>query len=373
METSMLHALDRFRRFRGTLMDAVGLGPDEAPYRLVSSHHPGFRLRAYGGPPSGPVLVIVPAPIKRAYIWDLAPDASAVRHGLAAGLRVYLVEWTVPDQATEDCGLAEYADRFIAVALDDVAADSGERRVLVTGHSLGGTLAAIFAALHPERVRGLVLLEAPLAFGPNTGPFAPLVAAAPPGRILWPAAGTVPGSFLNAVSLAAAPDIFAAGIWRDRLASLLDPDDARLHSRVVRWTLDEFPMPGRLFEDVVDDLYRHDRFARGCLRIGARDIGSRQLRMPILAVVDPYSTVVLPASTLSALAGDGLRLLHYTGDRGVALQHVGMLVGRSAHRTLWPAIHAWMRGCAGGPEGAPIDRDTCGPSTVTQPKSLTDP
>ncbi|MCW2239609.1 hypothetical protein [Azospirillum canadense] len=35
-------------------------------------------------------------------------------------------------------------------------------------------------------------------------------------------------------------------------------------------------------------------------------------------------------------------MLHYTGDRGVALQHVGVLVGRSAHAIVWLAIHAWL-------------------------------
>jgi polyhydroxyalkanoate synthase len=35
-------------------------------------------------------------------------------------------------------------------------------------------------------------------------------------------------------------------------------------------------------------------------------------------------------------------VLHYGGDIGVALQHVGPLVGRQAHRLLWPRIVDWM-------------------------------
>jgi len=328
------------------MMDAVGLGPEEADFRVPLSR-PGFRLRAYGG--TGPALLIVPAPIKRAYIWDLAPGASAVRRCLSAGLRVYLMDWMPPDQvgpdrSLEDCGLTAYANGFIAEALDAVAADSGENRALLAGHSLGGTLAAIFTALHPERVRGLVLLEAPLAFGENAGALAPVVAAAPPAGAVRSAFGTVPGSFLTAVSVSAAPDTFAGEVWRDRLASLADPQDARLHSRVVRWALDEFPMTGRLFEEVVEDLYRNDRFARGQLRIGGREVGTGDLRAPILAVVDPDSTIIPPAATLSALEGRDVRVLHYTGDRGVAIRHVGVLVGRSAHAVLWPEMLTWMGG-----------------------------
>jgi polyhydroxyalkanoate synthase subunit PhaC len=51
-----------------------------------------------------------------------------------------------------------------------LARETGQMRVVLAGHSLGGTLAAIFPSLHPERVRGLALLEAPTKFGRDAGP-----------------------------------------------------------------------------------------------------------------------------------------------------------------------------------------------------------
>jgi polyhydroxyalkanoate synthase len=36
------------------------------------------------------------------------------------------------------------------------------------------------------------------------------------------------------------------------------------------------------------------------------------------------------------------QVLHYDGDVGVNLQHVGVLVGRSAHARIWPAIFDWL-------------------------------
>src|SRR4051794_39461638 len=63
---------DRVRRLGGRWFDAIGFGPIETPSRSLRSLH-GAELRAYsaGGPvlPSEPALLIVPAPIKRAYIW----------------------------------------------------------------------------------------------------------------------------------------------------------------------------------------------------------------------------------------------------------------------------------------------------------------
>ena len=39
-------------------------------------------------------------------------------------------------------------------------------------------------------------------------------------------------------------------------------------------------------------------------------------------------------------------LLHYEGDIGVSLQHVGLLVGPQAHARLWPEIARWVQRCA---------------------------
>ena len=52
-----------------------------------------------------------------------------------------------------------------------------------------------------------------------------------------------------------------------------------------------------------------------------------------------------PAAVLplvEAAASRDKTVLHYEGDVGVSLQHVGPLVGRSAHALLWPKIVAWI-------------------------------
>jgi polyhydroxyalkanoate synthase len=70
-------SLDRVRRLQGLALDRIGLGRHETPYRIVFSR-PGLRLRCYGDEGGGPILFIVPAPIKRPYIWDLSPERSVV-------------------------------------------------------------------------------------------------------------------------------------------------------------------------------------------------------------------------------------------------------------------------------------------------------
>lgn len=346
-----LEQMDQMRRLRGGLLDSAGFAPIEAPYQVLQSDK-GVTLRKYmrkqGAAQHAPVMLIVPAPIKRPYIWDLAPQVSVVRRCLDQGMRVYLAEWNALDnaaQAEHEWGLADYADRLLKICVDAIDADGGQTEIILAGHSLGGILATLFACLYPGKVRALVLLETPLHFGADAGSFAPLVAATPDSRAVEQAFGRVPGSFLNMVSVAAAPHVFQWESYVDLSLCAADREAFASHMRVQRWMLDEFPLPGKLFTDIVELLYRQDQLMQGSLSIGGRQIGPHHLKAPLLNVVDPRSTVIPPQSILPFHEAAGSRskqLLQYDGDIGVAIQHVGVLVGKNAHADIWPAIFRWL-------------------------------
>lgn len=340
--------MDRVRQWHGLLMESAGFAPKETPFRVVHKER-GLTLRCYSdASEDGPPILIAPAPIKRSYIWDLAPDVSVVRRCLEQGMRVYLAEWTQIDGAGKNFGLAEYADRLLSSCLDAIEADTGGQPVTLAGHSLGGTLTAIFACLYPERVRSLVLLEAPLHFGEDAGRFAPMVAATPDTGFFEDNFDCVPGSFLNALCVSSAPFEFQ---WERMMdissACSRHPETLATHLRVERWMHDEFPLPARLFTEVVELLYRNDRLMQGDLRIGGREVGvgPLDLDVPLLSVLDPRSTVIPPQSVLPfhhAAAGSPKKLLEYNGDVGVCIQHVGVLVGTNAHAHVWPEIFDWL-------------------------------
>lgn len=317
------------------MLDALGLGPEQLPFREVH-RQAGVSLRRYGsdGGAAGPPALIVPAPIKRAYIWDLAHDVSAVRRCLDAVSCVYLADWQA---APPQFGLAEYAGDLILACLDAARVE----RALLVGHSLGGLFAAIFAALHPQRVQGLVLLAAPLHFGADTAVLGRLAAGLDAGDL----PESLPGSFLSAASANAAPLVFGAERAFDALLSASDPARLRTHLLVERWALDEFPLPRRLVADLVTQIMREDRFVRGTLEISGRRATPSGVQAPLLCVLDPRCRLVPPEAVLpfvEAAASHDKTVLHYEGDVGVGLQHLGPLVGRNAHAQLWPQIGAWM-------------------------------
>src|SRR5215470_5697865 len=133
---------DKLRRAQGDALDALGLGPRECAFQLISLG-PYWRLRAYGGPEDGPLLLMVPAPIKRPYIWDLTPSVSAVRYCLHQGFRVYLLEW-MPPSYDGSAGLDAYVGRAIAACVATISNQANGALPFLMGHSLGGTLATVY-------------------------------------------------------------------------------------------------------------------------------------------------------------------------------------------------------------------------------------
>ncbi len=327
------------------MLESAGFGPAETPFRIVHAQA-GVKLRRYGDAQAeGPALLIVPAPIKRPYIWDLAPQISVVRHCLEQGLRVYLAEWTRPSDGDQALGLADYGNDLLSVCVDAIQSECGEASVILSGHSLGGVLATTFACLHPQHVRAIVLLESPMHFGTDAGDFASLVATTPDARSIENTFGNVPGSFLNIVSTSAAPHVFQWERYLDWSLSLSNTNALKTHMRVERWLHDEFSLPGRLFADIVELLYRNDQLMNGTLCIGDRKIGPQDLTAPLLNVIDPRSTVIPPQSILpfhDAAGSRAKKILRYEGDIGVGIQHVGVLIGTSAHALVWPAIFDWL-------------------------------
>lgn len=328
-------ALDRLRRIQGAALDLMMPRAPEASYSVVY-REPGVALRRYdGGNPRGPLLLIVPAPIKKAYIWDLDPEVSVVRRCLAVGASVFLADW---QPGPPHLGIADFACRLLVACLDAARTE----RAILLGHSLGGLFAAVFAALHPDRVRGIVLLTAPLNFGGDARVLGRMAAAVAPGAV----PDSLPGSFLGLASLNAAPSTFGWERCADGTLSLADARQLRTHLQVERWSLDEFPLPRQLVADLITLIVRQNRFARGTLKIHGRTAGPRGLTAPVLGVIDAHCTLVPPETVLPVLDATGSAdktLLHYERETGVSLQHVGPLVGRRAHASLWPSICRWMQ------------------------------
>jgi polyhydroxyalkanoate synthase len=287
-------------------------------------------------------LLIVAAPIKRPYIWDLAPSVSAIRYCLRRRLHVHMLDWASASHDNSSNGLDEYT-QAISECVAKISGEAAGAKPFLVGHSLGGTLAAIFAAAAPRDIGGLVLLSAPLCFQPATSPFRDALVSLVPAALSE--AEPFPGSLLSHMSALASPGTFIWSRLADAASCIGDRHALEIHARVERWALDEVPLPGKLVHHIVEWLYRENRFCRGALQVRGALPGPAGLSAPTLAVVNTADEVAPLASIkpfTDAMPAGAARIIECPGETGACLQHLAILVGRRAYAQVWPQIISWL-------------------------------
>ena len=92
-------------------------------------------------------LVLVPPLGVTTETFDLMPQRSLVRYLVAAGFKVYLVDWGKPGKEHSHLGLLDYSRDMLGLALDKVRRHSGSRELSMMGWCMGGLLCLLYQGL----------------------------------------------------------------------------------------------------------------------------------------------------------------------------------------------------------------------------------
>src|SRR5678815_4804003 len=144
-----------------------GVSPSEVVYeedRLKLLHYLSDKKPRFKTP-----LILVYALVNRPYILDLKKGRSVVGNFVEHGFDTYLVDWGVPTHADRHLTLDDYINGYLVNVVDHVCERTGAERVNVLGYCMGGTMSAMFTALHGDRVANLALLAAPIDFDTGDG------------------------------------------------------------------------------------------------------------------------------------------------------------------------------------------------------------
>ncbi len=245
-------------------------------------------------------LLIVPSLILRYYIMDLIKGHSLIEHLVKSGIDTYLVDWGVPGDEHGDLTFDYYIDTFLRRMVRKVARHTGSEKVSLLGQCLGGTMAAIFTSLYPEKVDRLACLTTPIDFK-DAGLLAlwtrkdflnvdKVVSAF--GRV-------VPADFIH--SCFQFLDVKATiERYKKLYNNVLDSNFLYYYRALDTWLNDKIPFPGRVFRKFIKELYQENLLARGKFTINGRkaDLGNITCPVQIIAAETDH---VFPVSAASAL------------------------------------------------------------------------
>ena len=288
------------------------------------------RLLDYGG--SGPVVLFVPSLVNRAYILDLAENASFMRYLAAQGAHPLLLDWGWPGPIERRFTLTDYIAGRLERAVLAVNAP-----VILAGFCMGGLLALASAQRNPAQVRGLALLATPWDFHADDPQAARSLAASL--KLLEPMLhvnDTLPIDALQ--TLFAMLDPFGVG---DKYRSFadLDPASARATRFVALedWINDGVPLAAPVARETLTDWYGENAPMRGQWRIAGLPVEPQRITCPTLIATPARDRLVPPASAkpLAALIANA-RLIEPPAG------HIGMVAGMQAEQALWQPFLKWL-------------------------------
>ena len=316
-----------------------GVTPSTIVYeedRLKVRHYPGADKPRFRTP-----LVFIYALVNRPYILDLKQGRSVVANFVERGFDTYLVDWGVPTPADRHLTLDDYINGYMVNVLDFLRERTGVDRVNILGYCMGGTMSAMFTALHPERVNSLTLLAAPIDFASQDGLLN-----------VWSQAenfdvdkfvdafGNCPPEMLQATflllrpvgNLIEKPINFYEHLHEDRFI-----DD---FLTTETWLNDNIAVPGEVYRQFVKYLYQQNLLTQNRMPVGKHIVNLQKITCPVLNIMAAKDDLV-PCSQGTPFTD----LVGSKDRRTILLQgsgHIGLAIGGRAQKEVWPQACQWL-------------------------------
>jgi polyhydroxyalkanoate synthase len=305
------------------------------------------KARLYHYQPTGarplpvPVLMVY-ALINRPYVLDLTPGNSLVEYLVDRGFDIYLLDWGTPGDEDKNISFENYILDYIPHALRRMLRHSKAAEYSLLGYCMGGTMAAMYAALFPTwPLRNLVLLTAPIDFTPAAaGPFGVWTSEKyfNPDRVV-DAFGNVPGELIDIANRMARPVSNYIGTYVAMWDRLLQDKPMDTWLAMNKWVNDGVPFPGAAFHQWIRDFYQQNKLAKGELRLRGQRVDLSQIRCPLISIAGKKDHICPPpqAEAIMKLASSEDKEFHVLNAG-----HVGLLTGSNARKDLWSRLDSWL-------------------------------
>jgi poly(3-hydroxyalkanoate) synthetase len=317
--------------------------PPEPPWTThskIALELSAVRLRDFSSADKGRVtLVCAPFALHGATVVDFAPEHSLVRALQGAGIdRLFVTDWR---SATPDMRFWSI-DEYLATL--NVLVDQLGGAVDLIGLCQGGWMALIYAARFPAKVRKLVLVGAPIDIAAGNSKLSDL-AINTPIHIFRELVQLGDGRVLGQRLL----QCWTPDLGRDEIHRLLESQHAlesvafrRLEARFGRWYAWTVDLPGTYYLQVVEQLFKENRLARGSFVALGEQIDLSILRCPLFLLAARDDDVAAPAqifATEKLIDSARCRVEKTTAPCG----HLGLFMGRETVCNQWPAIARWLQ------------------------------
>ena len=193
-------------------------------------------------------LIISYAIVNRFHIFDFDPKKSWVRYLLENGFDVYMIDWGTPTNMDKFLGFDDYVNDYLDNCVEYACEQSSVDKVSLQGYCTGGTLATVYSALHPEKVKNLVA-TAPVIDGWKDTTVVSNIAKSFDVEKMVDTIGNMPPEFMYYCFSILKP--FEQGIEK-YLKFFQNMDNEKYVDsflKIEKWLAETPPIPGELFKE----------------------------------------------------------------------------------------------------------------------------
>jgi poly(3-hydroxyalkanoate) synthetase len=316
-----------------------GLRPTLATRNKVRLDLRTMVLRDYGKPVGIPTLIDAPHAGHTAMIADYHNGQSLIQTLLANGINhVALTDWKPATEDMKDLEIDNYLAELL-VAIDDLGG-----RVNLVGLCQGGWLSAMLAARFPDKVNALVLAGAPIDTDAGDGPIKRMAHASPLSfyqELVQLGAGLMRGKFMLRGWKNMHPRERYVQDYIDLYQNIDDPTYLAKQEAFASWYENPMDLPGRWYLQVITQLFKENRLAKGQFVGLGRRLQLHDIKCPTYLLAGDRDDITAPEQVLGAASYLGTpknRIVKRTVPGG----HIGLFMGSRTLREDWPQIARWI-------------------------------
>ena len=302
-------------------------------------------LRDYGRPVGIPTLVDAPYSGQSAVIADYDKGQSLIETLLANGLgHVALTDWKSATDDMKDFDIDNYLAELI-VAIDDLGG-----RVNLVGLSQGGWQSAMAAARFPEKVNTLVLAGAPIDTDAGDAPIKHMAQLSPMkfyDDLVTLGGGLMRGKFMLQGWKNMHPEEHYIKEQIDLFVNIDDPAYLAKRETFARWYENPLDLPGRWYIQVMRELFKENRLAKGEFIGLGRRLNLKAIACPVYLLAGESDDITSKEQVFDAekyLGTPRERIEKKLVPGG----HLDLFMGSRTLKETWPLVARWIRDVGAG-------------------------
>ncbi|MCZ6830714.1 MAG: alpha/beta fold hydrolase [Gammaproteobacteria bacterium] len=323
--------------------------PEDDEIELVDGSRKPIERKQHAVP-----LVLVPPLGVTTEAFDLMPQRSLVRYMVAAGFKVYLVDWGKPKKEHGHLNLKDYSYSMLGTALAKIRRHSGSEDVSLMGWCMGGLLCLLHQGqVQDKRIRNIITVASPIDLESGSSMIANLAGAAQalngPAQLvssysnlrlntLDPARLSLP-SWMTTLVFKMTDPVGSVTTYWDLVTRLWDREFVESHSTTSDYLNNMLMYPGGVLKDMAVKVIADGQLAKGRVEVGDNLAELDAIESNLLAFAGKTDHIVPPeiaAKSVEIVASKDKEFRIVPGG------HMGVIIGSKAQNAVWAQSAEWL-------------------------------